>query len=633
MTTIEQDHQDHADHEWPRRHRRRRLSYALVLTPLLLGNALMLGLSLLGFYVLSATRAYVGGESLWSQGRVEAIRQLRQYAGSGRPESLARFQASLAVPLGDRQARLAMDEPRLDRERATEGLLRGGNAPEDTAGMIRLYRWFGDTELMRPSIEAWREGDVEIARLQAIAARLQQHYRQPQATNGQPISDQLALIDALESRLQALERRFGEALGDGSRAVFLIMSVVVALTALLLTLTAYGLARRGLLRQAQDESRLADANKRWALAAESDGLGVFEWEQRDDHMQLDARACSIYGLASGPAGRRIARSALRLLIAPEEREAVAAAFDEAVRSAPLYRRRYRVLIDGKASRCVEISGLLLGEPGSGARRIVGMVKDVSDQVRQELLTLEKTAAERSASARMEFLSRLSHELRTPLNAVLGFSDLLLLDGSEPLTARQRERIELIGSAGRHLLRLVDDVLDISGIDGGKYQVERVPTRLAPLLSETLGMVAAEARQFEVELIAEPLAGDISVLGDAQRLGQVLLNLLSNACKYNRPGGQVRLSVRQQAQQVLIEVADQGAGLSEQDLRQLFQPFKRLAATAHLPGTGLGLTIVKLLVEQMGGSIRVRSQPGSGSVFTITLQATQPQAAELADQAG
>lgn len=620
------------EQELPRR-RRRRLSYALVLTPLLLGNLLMLGLSLLGFYVLSATRAYVGGESLWSKGRAEAVQHLRLYAAGGRAEQLALFRDSLAVPLGDLQARLELDAPQPELDRLTEGFVRGGNAAEDVPGMVRVYRWFGNTELMRPSIEAWRQGDAEIAGLQRIAAHLQQLQRPPSEGREDALATALVEIDAADARLRTLERRYATALGEASRAVFRILAVVATLTTLLLTLTAYVLARRGLQRQALDEANLEDANKRWALAAESDGLGVFEWQQRDDHMQLDARACAIYGLPSGPAGRRIARSQLRQLTVPEDRDRVAAAFDQAVRAAPMFRRRYRILLEGGEKRCIEVTGLMRGAPGSLERRIVGMVKDVSAQVQQEALELEKAAAERSAAARMEFLSRLSHELRTPLNAVLGFSDLLLLDGAEPLSARQRDRIQLIGCAGKHLLRLVDDVLDISGIDGGKYQVERVPTRLAPLLSETLGMVAAEARQFEVQLVAEPLAADISVLGDAQRLGQVLLNLLSNACKYNRRGGRARLSVRQEGPSVLIEVADEGAGLSEQDLAQLFQPFKRLAATAHLPGTGLGLTIVKLLLEQMGGAIQVRSQPGQGSVFTITLQSSQPQGAALMPQAG
>jgi signal transduction histidine kinase len=151
-------------------------------------------------------------------------------------------------------------------------------------------------------------------------------------------------------------------------------------------------------------------------------------------------------------------------------------------------------------------------------------------------------------------------------------------------------------------------------------VARVPTLLAPVLADSLALASVEAREFDVQLLQAPLPAGLSVMGDGLRLGQVLANLLSNACKYNRPGGTARLAVRRQAEQVLIEVEDQGQGLAEAELAQLFQPFKRLPATAHLRGTGLGLSIVKLLVEQMGGTISVRSQPGRGCVFSVALDA-------------
>lgn len=608
----------------------RRLSYLLVLTPLLIGNALMLALCLLGFHVLSATRAYVGGESLWSKSRAQAIMHLRIYASTGAAPQLHRFEQALQVPLGDRAARLEMDKPALDWERTAAALQRGSNAPDDVPGMIRLYRWFGGTTLMAPAVTIWRQADVHIDKLQAIAQQLQRDFELPPAERGAQLVLVLASLDELENELLGLERRFSQALGEASRATFQLLSLAIVLLALLLTLTAYVLARAGLRRQRRYESALEDANRRWSLAAEADGLGVFEWHQPSDRVILDARACTVYGLASGPEGLEIARSQVRALVEPADTLQLQSQLDVVTSAGGLFRQRFRILPANGGERAVprhvEVTGVMRGSMAGSDRRMVGVIKDVSAQVQQEQLALEKAAAERSAAARMEFLSRLSHELRTPLNAVLGFSDLLLLDRTEALSEAQRQRIQLIGEAGKHLLHLVDDVLDISGIDSGRFSIARAVTPLAPVLEAAMALVTAERQEYGVrlELTAPPTA--LAVWADAQRLGQVLANLLSNACKYNRRGGLVRIGVQGDAERVRIDVEDQGQGLTPSESAQLFQPFKRLPSTAHLRGTGLGLSIAKLLVEQMGGEISVVSRPGQGTVFSVTLRAA-PQPSE------
>lgn len=616
---------------------RRRLPYALVLSPLLVGNVLMLSLCLLGFHILSASRAYVGGQSLWSQARAQAFKHLRNYALYGSPQQLAQFHAALAVPLGDREARLGLDREQLDSAAVTEALRRGGNAAEDIPGMIRLYRWFGRSELMRDSVHAWRRADEHIMELQAMAAQLQQRLESAGRMSDPRPELTLARLDALESELQTLEQQFSQALGEASRATYQRLASVLVLTALLLTLTAALMLRAGLRRQRRAEAALEDANRRWTLAAASAGLGIFEWTVDEDKVLLDPRACAIYGLhVEGEGLCELPRCRLRTLALEEDVPALQAVLDGALgrpassaqqvpEGGRLFSHRYRIRPEhGQvALRHLEVTGLLFDPTPSGERRkMVGVIRDISLQLQQEQLALDKVAAERSAAARMEFLSRLSHELRTPLNAVLGFSDLLLLGGPEALGPRPRRHVEMIQAAGKHLLRLVDDVLDISHIDAGHYQVARSPVPMAPVLTEAAALVSAELREhaIELQLPSLPDAGltELQVLGDAQRLSQALANLMSNACKYNRPGGQVRVTVQGDAHWVRVAVEDQGPGMSEQDLALLFQPFKRLPGTAHLPGSGLGLTIVKLLVEQMGGRVQVSSRLGEGSCFTLEL---------------
>lgn len=603
--------------------RRRRLSSALVLAPLLLGNAVMLALCLLGFYVLSATRAYVGGESHWAKARAQAFGELRAYAGNGDAQHLHAFDQAMQVSLGDRQARLAMDKPQLDWQQATEGFIRGRNAADDTAGMIRLYRWMGRSTLMTPAIDAWQQGDAMMDHLLALAMEVQRALSEDPVARNQRVAQSLAALDQLELRLQTQERRFSEELGRASRATLAILSAVVGMTALLLTFTAYALVRAGLRRQALYEAALENANRRWSLAAEVDGLGVFEWHQRSDTVFLDARACAVYGLEAGPEGLEIPRSRVRALVESSDTPGLQAALDAAISTSSQLRQRFRIRPESAqdgALRHVEVSGVMLE---GGDQRMVGVVKDISSQLRQEQLTLDKEAAERSAAARMEFLSRLSHELRTPLNAVLGFSDLLLMEQrGETLHANQRHRIQLIAESGRHLLNLVDDVLDISSIDAGRFSITCHPTALAPALETALALVAVEQQEYGVHIELLPMTPGLSVHADALRLSQVLANLLSNACKYNRPQGQVRVQALQIGGHVRITVEDEGSGLLAAEIDQLFQPFKRLDGAKHRPGTGLGLSIAKLMLEQMGGEIGVSSQPGHGTVFSVLLKAEQ-----------
>jgi CheY-like chemotaxis protein/two-component sensor histidine kinase len=215
---------------------------------------------------------------------------------------------------------------------------------------------------------------------------------------------------------------------------------------------------------------------------------------------------------------------------------------------------------------------------------------------------------------------MSHELRTPLNAVLGFTQLLLLDDSPD---QRHPRLNHIQAAGRHLLSLIDDVLDLASLDTGEMRIDLESVDLAALLQETLPLVESLSTGRGITVSAA--MGGLRARADRVRLRQVLLNLLSNACKYNREGGKVLVSARGDGAEVVIAVQDTGRGMSELQLRQLYEPFNRLGIQREgIEGTGIGLAIVKALVERMGGSIAVRSEPAVGTLFEVRL----PLAVEL-----
>ncbi|HET9821424.1 MAG TPA: ATP-binding protein [Burkholderiaceae bacterium] len=243
-------------------------------------------------------------------------------------------------------------------------------------------------------------------------------------------------------------------------------------------------------------------------------------------------------------------------------------------------------------------------------------------VRERTMELEtaRNEAERANRAKSQFLSAMSHELRTPMNAILGFSELLR---DEPLSQENALFVRNIHEAGKHLLRLIDDLLDMGRIEAGQFNTTSQPVAVAALLDALRPLVDAllSRHQVRLELAHGP---ELSVQADATRLKQVLLNLLSNAIKYNHPGGHVRLGMEQRpGARVRINVHDSGPGIAPERQGLLFQPFQRLGAEhSGVDGMGLGLALSKQLVEMMDGELGVDSTPGVGSTFWIEL----PQAA-------
>jgi len=266
----------------------------------------------------------------------------------------------------------------------------------------------------------------------------------------------------------------------------------------------------------------------------------------------------------------------------------------------------------------------ISRSGEGERMIMTvMVRDISQLRLAEREQAARNEAEAASRAKTEFLSRMSHELRTPLNAILGFSQLMRSDLRDPLSARHREQTELILQAGDHLRTLIDEMLDVAAIEAGRVAVDKRDFDLRELVDGVLRMSAPHAAQCGVSL--KPLyAPDaaLTVHSDPARLRQVVLNLVSNGLKYNRPGGLVGVGFEQQAGGVEIIVSDDGLGMSEIQLAQLYQPFNRLGREGGaIPGTGIGLVLVRQLVSLLGGSVSVQSASGQGTTIKVVLPAS------------
>jgi PAS domain S-box-containing protein len=252
--------------------------------------------------------------------------------------------------------------------------------------------------------------------------------------------------------------------------------------------------------------------------------------------------------------------------------------------------------------------------------VVRTIWDLTDDVRlAEELRIARATAEAASAAKSEFLSSMSHELRTPLNAILGFAQLLRRDKKAPLSERHIERVEQILKGGEHLLRLIDDILDLSRIEAGAISLSTEPVSADDVLRHVSSTLEPMAARAGLTLRVDALPEGIPMLAvDRTRFAQVLMNFGSNAIKYNRPGGSVTFSVSlPEPGFVRATVSDTGIGIPADKQERLFQPFQRAGQeTGPIEGTGIGLVITKRLTELMGGRVGFRSSAGEGSEFWV-----------------
>ncbi|MBN1528028.1 MAG: PAS domain S-box protein [Thermoleophilaceae bacterium] len=280
----------------------------------------------------------------------------------------------------------------------------------------------------------------------------------------------------------------------------------------------------------------------------------------------------------------------------------------------------------KGTRILHTRKIAIADEDGRSRYLLGISEDITDQHEdRRAAEAARAEAERANRAKSEFLSRMSHELRTPLNAVIGFGQLLELDD---LDERQHEGVEQILKAGRHLLELINEVLDISRIESGTMSMSVEPVHLGSVLAEALSLIRPLADEAGVELKGDPSTiNGLHVQADQQRLKQVLINLLSNAVKYNRRGGSVRVECSVPCVgHAEVAVIDTGRGMTGEQMERLFDPFDRLGAEAgDVEGTGLGLSLSIGLMKAMGGTIEADSEPGTGTTMRVLIDtAVEPE---------
>lgn len=386
------------------------------------------------------------------------------------------------------------------------------------------------------------------------------------------------------------------------------------------------------------ERRLRESEERFAFAVEGAGDGIWDWYISTGSMALSGHYEGMLGYAKGEIPPTTA--AWLASLHPDDLARVQGQLTDYLDgSAAAYSPELRLRCKDGSYKWVLCRGTVAARDAQGRpTRMIGIHSDISERKAIEASLLEtREAAERANQAKSEFLSSMSHELRTPLNAILGFAQLMEFDGE--LGEEARDSLGEILKAGRHLLELIDEVLDLTRVESGRINLSIERVELAGLAAECLALMQPLAEQRAIHIISCELKG-LRMLGDRTRLMQVLLNLLSNAIKYNREAGAVSLELMPTAAgRLRLGVRDTGRGIAAETIPSLFQPFNRLDADQRgIEGTGIGLTITRRLIESMGGEVGVLSEPGVGSCFWIDLPAaadsgepgTAPRRSGLAD---
>jgi PAS domain S-box-containing protein len=378
---------------------------------------------------------------------------------------------------------------------------------------------------------------------------------------------------------------------------------------------------RDITQQRAAEQALAMAEERWKFALEGSGDGLWDWDGRTNKFYYSTRWKEMRGYADHEIGDT--PDEWRSRVHPDDMPRVRAAIRSHYRGeVPFYDLEYRVRHRLGHDIWIRDRGKIVRLGADGRPdRVVGTQSDITRRKHDDQMLRDKQAAELANQAKSEFLSRMSHEMRTPLNAVIGFSQLLGMNPSALDAGTVREYAGHVLGAGEHLLALIDDVLDLQKIEDGALALDLGPVDLHDVITRAMELLwpTAQARQVSLHNQVSPGAW---VHADVQRLRQVLLNVGSNAVKYNRVGGGVQWRLESAAPgRLILCIEDNGTGMSAGQMSRLFQPFERLGReTSAIEGTGLGLIISRSLIQAIGGRLDVSSEAGRGTCVRIELQA-------------
>ena len=387
-------------------------------------------------------------------------------------------------------------------------------------------------------------------------------------------------------------------------------------------------AARDITERKQAEDHLRELSTRLNLAVESAGIGIWDWDIPQNILVWDQQMYDLYDIT--PDEFTSIYDGWFNRLCPEDRPLAQTVSQQALSGEEDYDTEFRVIHRDGTLRFIKANAIVQRNAQGEPERMIGINYDIT-QHKQAQAQLKQTNEELARATRLkdEFLANMSHELRTPLNAILGMTEVLQEEVLGDINPQQQKALETVERSGSHLLELINDILDVSKIESGQMELDCTSVSIHHLCQSSLSFIKQQALKKRIQLEIKLPVTLPEVVVDERRIRQVLINLLNNAVKFTPSGGRITLEVTFPVQNteelsvknpLQITIIDTGIGIPPEKMKKLFQPFVQIdsALNRQYSGTGLGLALVKRIVELHGGEVKVTSAEGLGSCFTIVL---------------
>lgn len=599
--------------------RRQMRSFWVIVSVFILLLVVSLAASWGAIRVVDATRAYATGEGRYSKAQKIAVLNLYRFAYSGRQSDYDAFLSAIAVPRGDRKARLALENQPVDTAAAASGFLAGQNHPDDVPALIALFRAFSWWQPFAAAVADWQEGDRLVGDLIDEGVRLKEMANSGQL-DAQLRARELVSIDTIDDRLTDLENTFSTHMGEAARQATMLVVVGLGVTMVLLWVVGMAFATRLFRQQLALDRQLGFSEQRFRDYAEV--ASDWYWEMDAAH-RITYLSEQFFALTHAPPESVLQRTFAELVAAysdTPEHPAYCALLGEQ-RPFRGLRLRYPkkdgsvVYLSLSAKPHFDASGKFIGYRGIGS--------DITASVKEAELIQARERAEAANHAKSRFLAVISHEIRTPMNGVLGTTNLL---AGTKLDERQARLVDNLLRSGKALVGVISDVLDLSKIEAGRFELLEANFDPREIIAEVVDLFSGPCAAKGLELIYFVDNEVPSLLiGDRNLLRRILINLIGNSVKFT-DCGEILIELNSVARDIdsvilAFVVTDSGIGIAAENHSQVFESFRQVddSTTRARGGSGLGLAIAKRLVEMMGGEIGVESELGRGSRFHFTIR--------------
>ena len=580
----------------------------------------VLGLAIFCIDMLSAARAYAGGESEWSKAQKRAVIHLQRYAASGEHTDYQAYLSNMLIPLGDRRAREELDRPNPNPLIVEAGFVAGFNHASDVPGMALLYRHAQRLPQIRHAVEVWARADKALQQLQQHAERLHQ-LRQQHAPAAQ-LEAELAAIREIDEHLTVLEHEFAQTLAEATRLTDHLLMWLLALVALLLAVIGIALSRRMIRQQEQQQHDLFAAEQRYRVFFESSIDAVVLVLPEGTIVDVNPAACAVFGYSRE---ELVGMHRNVLLVDPDgelvNRAIRARAGDGHYRGHLHYRRK-----DGSEFTAEISSTQFVDADGQSKYSVV--LRDITqrlqqeEEIRQLNSRLERRVAERTAELQQTtreleaFCHSIAHDLTTPLRALNGYATLLQEEYGEQLDEQAQFYLQRSRETSLRMSRLIDGLL---GLDRhARQRLQRSTVDLSALAQSLLQKLQQEDSAHPVQINIQP---GLSTEADPALCHELLWQLLSNAWKFTRQRPDARISLHRVGTDdpPLFCLADNGIGFDMAFGHKLFRVFSRLHTPGKDDGIGMGLAVVQTIVDRHGGRVWADAEEGKGAAFYFCLE--------------